>query len=58
MKPKNAIIDFILPDLIIPNGEIVTISRNFSIAQALAIKSGKTVVVGTNDEIKLYQAKR
>src|SRR5215467_12270361 len=37
-------------DVIFTNGKIVTVDKNFSIAQALAIKDGKLIAVGTNAE--------
>ncbi len=39
-------------DLIIINGNIITVDGNFYIAQAVAVKGGKIVTVGTNDNIK------
>jgi hypothetical protein len=38
-------------DLIIHNAQILTVDKNFSIAQAAAIKDGRFSAVGTNDEI-------
>lgn len=35
-------------DVIFTNGKIVTVDSNFTIAQALAIKEGKLIAVGTN----------
>ena len=35
-------------DVIFTNGKIVTVDANFTIAQALAIKDGKLIAVGTN----------
>src|ERR1043165_1899996 len=35
-------------DVIFTNGKIVTVDANFSVAQALAIKEGKLIAVGTN----------
>ena len=40
------------PETILFNGKIITVDRNFSYAQALAIASGKIVAVGTNDAIR------
>ena len=37
-------------DVIFTNGKIVTVDANFTIAQALAIKDGKLIAVGTNAE--------
>src|SRR5712671_4727137 len=39
-------------DLILLNGKIVTVDQNFTIAQALAIKKGKIIAVGSNKEIR------
>ncbi len=39
-------------DLVITNGKVITVDRDFSIKQALAVKAGRIVSVGTNDEIK------
>lgn len=58
MKSKSALLEFMLPDLIIANAKIVTVDRNFSIAQAVATKSGKIVAVGTNEEVKALAGKR
>ena len=44
--------DFLRPDAILFNGKIVTVDKNFSIAQAVAVKDGKFVAVGANDRIK------
>ena len=38
-------------DLILHNGKIVTVDRNFSIRQAVAIKDGKIVAAGTSEAI-------
>ena len=35
-------------DVIFTNGKIVTVDPSFSIAQALAIKDGKLIAVGSN----------
>ena len=39
-------------DLILINGRIITVDARDSVAQAIAIRSGKIVAVGTNDEIQ------
>jgi predicted amidohydrolase YtcJ len=39
------------PDLIVHNGQIVTVDDQFSIAQAIAIKGDRIVAVGTDAEI-------
>jgi predicted amidohydrolase YtcJ len=40
------------PETILFGGKIVTVDRNFSYAQAIAITSGKVVAVGSNQEIR------
>ena len=39
------------PDLIIHNGKIVTVDKDFSIAEAAAVKDGKFMRVGTEDSV-------
>ena len=39
------------PDLILHHGKIVTVDKQFTIHQALAVRSGKILRVGGNDEI-------
>ena len=43
--------DAIAPDIVLHNGKIVTVDEDFSIAQAVAIKDGRFVAVGSDDEI-------
>jgi predicted amidohydrolase YtcJ len=57
MSSKNALIEYLMPDLIINNGKIVTVDRDFSIAQAVAVKNGKIIAVGKNDAIKSLSGK-
>lgn len=40
------------PDLVITNGKVITVDKDFSIAEAVAVKGDKIVAVGTNEEIK------
>ena len=40
------------PETILFNGKIITVDRNFTYAQAIAIASGKILAVGTTDEIR------
>jgi len=40
------------PDLVILNGKIVTVDRDFSIAEAMAVKDGRILVVGKNIAIR------
>ena len=41
-------------DLVITNGKVITVDKDFSIKQAVAVKEGKIVSVGTNDEVKSF----
>jgi len=49
---KKNVFDLLSADLIIINGKIVTVDKEFSIAQAVAIKDGKIIAVGKNEDIK------
>ena len=42
-------------DAIYTNGNVVTVDDNSSIAQALAVKDGKFLSVGTNDSVMLHR---
>ena len=39
-------------DLILLNGKLVTVDKNFTIAEAVAIKKDKIIAVGSNEEIR------
>ena len=39
------------PDLIVTQAKVVTVDSKFSIAEAFAVRDGRIVAVGTNDEI-------
>lgn len=39
------------PDLVLHNGKVVTVDRDFTIREALAVADGKIVAVGSNDEV-------
>jgi len=39
------------PDLVLSNGKIITVDERFTIAQAIAIRGGRFVAVGPNQEI-------
>jgi predicted amidohydrolase YtcJ len=41
-------------DLIIRNAKVITVDERFTINQAVAVKEGKIVAVGTNNEIKRF----
>jgi len=39
------------PDLILHNGKVLTVDKNFSIAQAIAVTGDKIAAVGTNESV-------
>ena len=41
-------------DLVLINGKIITVDRDFSIQQAVAAKDGKILAVGGNDQVKPF----
>jgi predicted amidohydrolase YtcJ len=45
-------------DLIIVNGKVITVDSGFSIAQAVAIRDGIIMAVGTNDDIRTLAGRR
>lgn len=50
-------IDILAPDLIIYNGKIITVDSDFSFAEAVAIKYGRIMAVGSNAEITALRGK-
>jgi predicted amidohydrolase YtcJ len=38
-------------DLVMTNAKVITVDKDFSIREALAVKDGKIVAVGTNDDV-------
>ena len=44
-------------DLVLLNGNVVTVDQKFSIATALAVREGRFVAVGSNNEIKRHIGK-
>ncbi len=43
--------DVLAPDMVLHNGKIVTVDEDFSIAEAVAIKDGLIVAVGSNSDV-------
>src|SRR5690242_2242557 len=41
-------------DLVLSNGKIITVDERFTIAQAVAIKAGRIIAVGSNQEIARF----
>jgi predicted amidohydrolase YtcJ len=54
MGTKNSEPGKAFADLAIVNGKIVTVDSRFSIAEAVAVRDGRIVAVGTNNEIKKF----
>jgi predicted amidohydrolase YtcJ len=50
-QPPTPMPDFLAPDMIIMKGKVITVDDDFSYAEAIAVKDGKIVAVGTNPEI-------
>ncbi|GAA1495357.1 amidohydrolase [Paeniglutamicibacter kerguelensis] len=46
------------PDLILTNGNIVTVDKEFSTAEAVAVYDGKIVAIGGTDEVSQLAGKR
>ncbi|MFQ5790040.1 MAG: hypothetical protein ACE5JI_06120, partial [Acidobacteriota bacterium] len=45
-------------DLIFTNGKIVTVDQDFSLGEGLAIKDGRVIAVGTDEEVLAHRGKR
>ena len=58
MGRTNQLHDALMADLVFNNGKIVTVDSRFSIAQAVAVKDGRIVAVGDNDDINALAGKR
>ncbi len=41
-------------DLVMTNAKVITVDKDFSIREALAVKDGKIVAVGTNDDMEPF----
>jgi len=50
--------DLFSPDSIFTNGKIITVDDRFSVARAIAVKSGVIVAVGATDEIRGLSGRR
>lgn len=44
----------VMADMVIKNGKVVTVDKDFSIKEAIAVKNGWIIDVGTNDEMEKY----
>jgi predicted amidohydrolase YtcJ len=43
-------------DLVLTNAKVITVDRDFSIKEAVVVKDGKILAVGTSDDVKTYIA--
>ncbi len=43
-------------DLVIINGKVITVDGDFSLKQAVAVKDGRIVAVGSTDDVKPFIA--
>jgi predicted amidohydrolase YtcJ len=50
--------DHAMADLLLINGKIVTVDPDFSIIEAVAVKNGKILAVGTTSEMKNWKGSR
>jgi len=41
------------PNLVLYNGKILTVDRAFTVAEAVAVRDGRILAVGTNDQVRL-----
>ena len=58
MERTSQLHDALMVDLVFNNGKIVTVDSRFSIAQAVAVKDGRIVAAGDNDDINALAGKR
>ena len=58
MERTSQLHDALMADLVFNNGKIVTVDSRFSIAQAVAVKDGRIVAVGDNEDINSLAGKR
>src|SRR5690242_16434969 len=42
-------------DTVIFNTKVITVNSNFTVAEAVAVRGGRIVAVGKDEQIKLYQ---
>ena len=49
---KHYIPDVLAPNFIINDGKVITVDKDFSFAEAIAVKDGRIIAVGANDEIE------
>ena len=52
MSNSDYVSDILAPDLIINNGKVITVDKDFSFAEAVAVKDGRIIAVGEQDGIE------
>ncbi len=55
MEPRRASSQESGADLVIVNAKVITVDRDFSIRQAVAVKDGRIAAVGTDDDVKAFR---
>jgi predicted amidohydrolase YtcJ len=58
VKSTNSDQELFMADLIILNGNVITLDAQFSIVKAVAIKGDKIVATGSTDDIKRLACKK
>src|SRR3989304_3845316 len=48
---QGGVVEAFVPDAVYHNAKVVTVNQNFEIAQAVAIRDGRFVAVGSNQEV-------
>ena len=51
-------VECLVPDLVIINGKIISVDKNFAIIQAVAVKDGKILATGASDQINALAGKQ
>lgn len=54
MEHRDSVLGREQADSVIVNGKVITVDKDFSIRQAVAVKDGRIIGVGTNDEVKAF----
>lgn len=54
MEHRNSVLGREQADSVIVNGKVITVDKDFSIRQAVAVKDGRIIGVGTSDEVKAF----
>jgi len=52
MVNTDYVSDILAPDLIIVNGKVITVDKDFSIAEAVSVKDGRILAAGKRDDME------